>query len=79
MRKLLTRLLAFTLLVLILVPVAVQTQATDPLSVYNGYIAAYNKGDVEQTVAFFADTATAKITPAPPSEDPFSGKDQLRA
>ncbi len=79
MRKLWTSVLAFTLLMLMALPVAVQAQATDPLSVFNAYIAAYNKGDVEQAVAYFADTATAKITPAPPSGGSFSGKEQLRA
>lgn len=80
MCKFLTRLTAFTLLALLLVPTMAfaQSSATDPLSVYNAYIAAYNKGDVDQAVGFFADNATAKVTPAPPNLGSFSGKDQLR-
>ena len=79
MRKFWIRLLAFSLLVLVLVPVAVQAQATDPLSVYKAYVDASNRGDVEQTLSYFADNATQKTIPAPPTGGTFSGKDQLRA
>lgn len=79
MRKLWTSVLAFTLLMLMSLPVTVQAQATDPASVVKNFVEAFNRGDVEQALSYFADNAVVKLTPAPPSGGSFSGKDQIRA
>jgi hypothetical protein len=53
---------------------------TDPLSVANAYLAAFNAGDLNAVLATFADDAVeTDLTPGPGDTGVVRGKDQLRA
>lgn len=72
-----TRMTFFLALVLLLVlPAAIYAQETDPEAVVTAFFEAFNAGDVESTVAYYADDAVMHIAPF---HEPYVGKEAIRA
>lgn len=74
-----THLIATTILVLALaLPVALYAQETDPAAVITAFYEAFNAGDIDAFVAFYADDAVQAIEPSPPFGT-YVGHDEIRA
>ncbi len=76
------RLLALIVpLALWMLPVSLQAQGTDPVSVLQASDAAYNAHDLEAISALFADDAVRQLIPpaSPDSSGIFRGKQEIRA
>ena len=52
--------------------------ARDPVAVIQAFDAAWNAGDLEKAMAFFADDAVVTQLPPPPDGGVYRGKEQIR-
>lgn len=75
-----TRIAVMTLILAILaLPIPLYAQETDAAAVVMARAGAFNAGDVEAAVAFFADDAVYNIIPAPPGvPGTYTGQDEIR-
>jgi len=74
-----THLIAITTLVLVLaLPVTLYAQETDPAAVVTASYEAFNAGDIDAFVAFYADDAVEAIEPSPPFGT-YVGHEEIRA
>jgi hypothetical protein len=64
------------LVVLLVLPAAIYAQGTDPEAVVMAFFEAFNAGDVESAVAYYADDAFWHIQPF---YEPYVGKEAIRA
>jgi ketosteroid isomerase-like protein len=70
------RMLFLTVLVVLLVlPSAIYAQETDPEAVATAFFEAFNAGDVESAVAYYADDAVWHIVPF---HEPYTGEEEIR-
>lgn len=72
-----TRMIVLTMLVVLLVlPAAIYAQETDPEAVVTAFFEAFNAGDLEGLVAYYADDAVMHLVPF---HEPYVGKEAIRA
>jgi len=64
---------------LLALPVALNAQESDPMSIINAWVEALNAGDIDAALSYLADDAVVQIVPpAPGSSGVFSGKGEIR-
>ena len=72
-----TRMIVLTMLVVLLVlPAAIYAQEKDPEAVVTAFFEAFNAGDLEGTMAYYADDAVMHLVPF---HEPYVGKEAIRA
>ena len=64
------------LIVLLVLPAAIYAQETDPEAVVKAFFEAFNAGDVDSAVAYYADDAVWHLQPF---YEPYVGKEAIRA
>ncbi|MEE4237759.1 MAG: hypothetical protein V2I51_13660, partial [Anderseniella sp.] len=52
--------------VLLALPVALNAQEPDPMSIINAWVEALNAGDIDSALSYLADDAVVQIVPAAP-------------